>query len=163
MAPAISGENDGFEELYTQNADLVYRFLLRLTHDAHLAEEYTQECFFRAYKTINKFEGRCKLSVWLCQIAKNCYLDDMRKKSRPVAREAAPAAFEEELQDRDAAGEIVKIVFRLEEPYKEVFMLRVYAEQPYKNIAELFGKNESWARVIFFRAKERVLVALTGK
>lgn len=149
-----------FEAVYREHFTPVYSYLLSLCRDAALAEDITQETFFRALKAIDRFDGRCKLSVWLCQIAKNCWYDRLRRQ-KSAAAAAGPAEngstdVEQQLLDRDEARQIHRLLHRLEEPYKEVFSLRVFGELPFAQIAELFGKTESWARVTFYRAKEKI-------
>ena len=75
-------EMDDFERIYTEYYDQVYGYCLRLTHDPHLAEEVTQESFFKALKAIDSFHGECRLSVWLCQIAKNTTFSLLKKQKR---------------------------------------------------------------------------------
>ena len=148
-----------FEEYYEEYADTVYRFLLKLTGDEYLAEEFTQECFYKAYKNIDRYNGNCKFPVWLCQIAKNSYFDYVRKsRTVPILEDiAADDNSLDTINDRESAKELYKIIHELEEPYREVFMLKVFGELPYKDISDLFGKSENWSRVTFFRAKEKIL------
>ncbi len=150
-----------FEEIYSEYATAVYRFLAGLTRDAHLAEELTQECFYRAYKGIHKFKGDCKLSVWLCQIAKNSYFDYCRKTKASTMLVEMPGEIEpgDGFLLKENATQIHRILHALDEPYKEVFTLRVFGELSYKDIASLFEKSENWARVVFFRAKTKILDA----
>ena len=148
-----------FEEVYTEHAGEVYRFLLRLTQNEHIAEEITQECFYRAYKKMDSYNGACKLSVWLCQIAKNIYFDECRKKRAiPINRElTGEAGLEDVFTQKEDAVKMHKIIHLLDEPYKEVFMLKMFGELSYKDISALFKKSENWSRVIFFRAKAKIL------
>lgn len=148
-----------YEKVYKQYADDVYKFLLKLSGDEHIAEEFTQECFFKAYKNMDKYDGSCKLSVWLCQIAKNSYFDYCRKK-KPVSLEEDVVGnfnIEDIICNKDTAIQIHKILHTLDEPYKEVFTLKVFGELSYKDISDLFGKSENWSRVIFFRAKAKII------
>ncbi|WP_040197562.1 RNA polymerase sigma factor [Candidatus Soleaferrea massiliensis] len=152
-----------FETIYQDYADTVYRFLLNLTGNEQTAEELTQECFYRAYKSIRTYSGKCKLSVWLCQIAKNLYFDECRKKKfQPLNDLQAEDSFSFEilLENQDSAKQIHMILHHLEEPYKEVFTLKVFGELSYKDIAGLFGKTESWARVTYYRAKLKIAECL---
>ncbi len=148
-----------YEEVYRQHAQDVYRFLLKLSGDAHLAEELTQECFFRAYKRIDSYDGSCKLTVWLCQIAKNLYFDWCRKKKPAPLPEQIPEQerLEDRLCDQSEAEKIHQLLHTLEEPYKEVFTLRVFGELSYRDIAALFCKSENWARVVFCRARAKII------
>ncbi len=148
-----------FDEIYKRYFSDVYKYALSLTHDEHAAEEITQETFFKALKAIDKFDGRCKLYVWLCQIAKNTYFTGRQritKGNELVEEPRHDAALEERLLNKESYFEIHKILHTLGEPYKEVFSLRVFGELSFRQIGELFGKTESWARVTYHRAKMKV-------
>lgn len=148
-----------FDEIYKRYFSDVYKYALSLTRDEHAAEEITQETFFKALKAINKFDGRCKLYVWLCQIAKNTYFTDRRRmvKGNELAEEPHPDnALEERLLNKESYFEIHKKLHALGEPYKEVFSLRVFGELSFRQIGELFEKTESWARVTYHRAKMKI-------
>lgn len=148
-----------FEEVYRRYFRDVYRYCLALTRDEQIAEEVTQETFFKALKAIDKFDGKCRLYVWLCQIAKHTYLSMLQKKR---TEEELPGelssgeSLEERLLTKESAFEIHQILHRLEEPYKEVFSLRTFGELPFKQIGALFGKTESWARVTYHRARLKI-------
>ena len=147
-----------FEEVYRLYFRDVYRYCLALCRDEETAEEVTQETFFKALNAIDQFDGRCRLYVWLCQIAKNTYFS-MRSKKRPDGlTEDIPSgeSLEERLLTKESAFEIHRVLHRLEEPYKEVFSLRTFGELPFKQIGELFGKTESWARVTYHRARLKI-------
>lgn len=73
---------DDRERVYVLHAQDIYKYLLSISHDEDLAEELTQETFFRAMRTISKYNGSCKLSVWLCQIAKHIWYQWLDKNSR---------------------------------------------------------------------------------
>lgn len=146
-----------FEEVYTRYMKDVYRFVLKLSRDEDIAEEITQETFFKALHNIDRFKGQCKFRVWLCQIAQNTYFNFCEKqktqrKLQTVNEEAQPGC-ENRLLQKEAIFEIHKKLHELPEPYKEVFSLRVLGELSFLQISELFGKSESWARVTFYRAK----------
>lgn len=148
-----------FEEVYKRYFKDVYKYALSLTRDEHAAEEITQETFFKALKSIERFDGRCKLFVWLCQIAKNTYFTSRQRaaKGNELTEEPCPDdSFEERLLNKETYFEIHKILHTLEEPYKEVFSLRAFGELSFRQIGELFGKTESWARVTYHRAKMKV-------
>lgn len=148
-----------FDEIYKRYFNDVYKYALSLTYDEHAAEEITQETFFKALRAIDKFDGRCKLYVWLCQIAKNTYFTGRQRmdKGNKLVEEPCPdAALEERLLNKESYFEIHKILHTLGEPYKEVFSLRVFGELSFRQIGELFGKTESWARVTYHRAKMKI-------
>lgn len=147
-----------FQEVYESYFKDVYKYVLALCRDEHMAEEVTQETFFKAMKNIDSFRGQCKLYVWLCQIAKNTYFT-MAEKSRRTEEtlpEEAEDALERALLTKESAFEIHRILHDLEEPYKEVFSLRVFGELSFRQIGQLFGKTESWARVTYHRARLKI-------
>ena len=150
---------DEFEELYREHFSGVYRYALSLCRNAALAEELTQETFFRAMENLDGFRGQCSLFVWLCQITKNRYLTLCRKRKR-LTDEKAPEPSgegpEAELMEREDAKRLHRLLHELPEPYREVFSLRVFGELPFSQIGELFGKSDGWARLIFYRAKNEL-------
>lgn len=147
----------GFEKIYAEYSTLVYKFALSLCQNPSLAEEIAQETFFKALCKIESFRGQCKISTWLCQIAKNCYYEQLRRERKKGDGEAcerpSSESLEGDLLDHEAAYDIHKALHRLREPYKEVFWLKTFGELSYEQISELFEKSESWARVTYFRAK----------
>lgn len=150
--------------VYAQHAEEVYRFLLRLCGDATLAEDLLQNTFLKAIEKIDTFDNRCKLTSWLCQIAKNDYYDYLRKRHKhsPESLDALDLPhpqipLEDMLVNKELARNIRMAVHQLPEPYKEVFLLRVYAELPFREIGQMFQKTEVWGRVTYLRAKEMVL------
>ena len=131
-----------FEELYEENYKIVYGYLFSLSKNKTISEDLTSETFLKAFAKISTFKGDSKISTWLCQIAKNEYLQYLRKqkKSEPI----------EEYTD----------IHNLEEPYKEVFILKVFAELSYKDIACVLNKTETWARVTYYRARIKIIERL---
>ena len=118
-----------FEEVYTLYFQDVYKYALSLTRDQNTAEEITQETFFKALKSINKFDGRCNVYVWLCQIAKNTYFTQYRKaiKGEQLSQEPKCSdSLEERLETQETAFEIHKILHDMPDPFKEVFSLRAF-------------------------------------
>ena len=160
----------GFEELYQTQGKPVYRFLLTLTGDAHLAEELLQETFYQAFLHIDRFEGRSSLYTWLCQIGKNAWLKECRRRSRwsdtpsedlTLADPSPPP--EEAIAAREQARRLRQAVLELEDPLREVFILHVYGGLKLKEIAALHQKSESWARVPYFRARKILQEVLTDE
>ena len=147
-----------FQEVYDLYFQDVYKYSLSLCRDPALAEEITQETFFKALKSIGSFRGQCRLYVWLCQIAKNTYFTHCRKQSglAPEPEWAAGESLEERLLQKEAAFEIHQVLHGLPEPYKEVFSLRVFGQLPFSTIGLLFSKTESWARVTYHRARMKI-------
>ena len=160
-----------FEKAYKQYFSDVYLYILRLSGNEHIAEEITSDTFFKAMQSIDSFRGDCDVRVWLCQIAKNAYYSYNRKNSRtePVDEseiqeitDLAPDVAEE-YERREEIERIQRILHDVGEPYKEVFMWRVYAELSFKQIAQIFGKNENWACVTYHRARKMIKERLEGK
>ncbi|MBU3210554.1 RNA polymerase sigma factor [Clostridium algidicarnis] len=147
-----------FEEIYSEYFKDVYRYVLSLSKNESIAEDITQETFFKALKNIDSFKRNCKMSVWLCQIAKNSYFSYLKKEQKIFERvedmvDVFDVDFEQILFDDESAFEIHKLIHKLEEPFKEVFTLRFFGDLSFSKIAELFGKTESWARVTYHRAR----------
>lgn len=151
------------EELYNNYFHDVYLYLKSLSKSDELAEEITQETFFKAIKSVNSFKGDCDIRVWLCQIAKNTFLTH-KKKSCRFSEEEIPqdlpdrsVSVEDRLEDAQQTMTIHRILHKLGEPHKEVFTLRIFGELSFRQIGEIFGKTESWARVTFHRAKLKII------
>ncbi len=147
-----------FNEIYSQYFKDVHKYVLSLSKNEAVAEEITQETFFKALKSIDKFNGTCKVYVWLCQIAKNTYFsyrEKMKKYSydSDIEERVDDVNLDNRLFIAESAFEIHKALHNLDEPYKEVFTLRLFGELQFAQIAELFNKTESWARVTYHRAK----------
>ena len=153
-----------FEEVYRLYFADVYKYILALSRDEAVAEEVTQETFFKALTAIDTFRGDCQLRVWLCQIARNQYLTLCRERKKFTDAEPEPgdSGIEEGFADREDARRRHVLLHGLPEPYKEVFSLRTFGELPFSQIGELFGKTESWARVTYFRARQKLKEAYHG-
>ena len=159
---------EDIEKMYQTHAQTVYRFLLKMTKNAELSEELTQDTFLRAMESADNFDGTCKLTTWLCQIAKNLFYDHLKYQSRHNTSSlpeediipSSERSLEDCLCDAELARKLRALVHTLSEPYKEVFLLRVYAELPFPEIGLMFEKSDVWARVTYLRAKEKVLKML---
>ncbi len=151
-----------FEKIYQRYFRDVYRFTLGLTQDEALAEEITQETFFKALKAVDRFDGSKDIRAWLFTIARNAYYSYCRAHKRTLSQEDLPqelpdsVRIEERIEDEESAFAIHQFLHAMEEPYKEVFSLRVFGELPYEKIGRLFGKSANWARVTFYRAKLQI-------
>ena len=146
-----------FEDVYAEYFPLICRYTYSLCRSEALAEDLAQETFLKAMKSIGGFRGECKLEVWLCQIAKNTYFTYLKKQERTrKSLEAQPWEPYLGEDSGEAAMEVHRALHRLEEPYKEVFSLRAFGELSFGQIAELFGKTESWARVTYHRARLKI-------
>ncbi len=153
------------QQIFEQHYSDVFRYLRGITGSEDLAEELTQETFYRAVKSLKSFRGDCDVRVWLCQIGKNLYYESLRKQRKESSLEeltgsAEPESpdvpFESLLMDKEQALQIHRALHELREPYKEIFSLRVFGELSFKEIAALFGKTEHWACVSYHRAKEMI-------
>lgn len=151
-----------FEAIYIQYYENVYKYILSLCKNKTLAEDITQEAFYKAMTHLNQFKGKCTLYVWLCQIAKNTYYTIAKKQNLHTSEtdinlyELSEPSIENYISDKETAWEIHKFLHKLNEPYKEVFSLRIFGELSFSQIGELFNKTDSWARLIFHRAKNQL-------
>lgn len=148
-----------FEEIYCKYYSSIYRYIFNLSKNSDIAEEITQETFYKALKNIDKYDENYKLLTWLCGIAKNTYYSMYRKKRRmqEFPKDITDdSEFIDSIIDTETNIELLKILHKLEEPYKEVFTLRIYGNLSFKNIGEIFGKSETWARVTFYRSKIKI-------
>ena len=149
------------EKLYEAFYMKVFSYVMTLARDRNDAEEITQETFFRAISTDKAFKGESDSFTWLCAIAKNIFIDEKRRVSRQddELSEELPdtdKGIEEKLTDRDQSLKIHLILHKLEEPYKEVFQLRIFGELSFAEIGSIFGKTETWARVTYHRARLKI-------
>ena len=156
------------EEIYQQNAKIVYRFLYSRCKDEQLAEDLMQETFLKAYQSLERFDGSCKISTWLCQIAKHLLYQHWEKQGKrdiEEIRETLPAECNTEHQvlERIELLEVLKELHELSGEMREVVYLRVLSDLSYKEIGEIMGKSENWARVTFYRAKEALLKKREGR
>lgn len=176
------GDNSGdlMEELYRENSRIVYHYLLSLSHDNAMAEDLTQETFLRAYQSLSRYDGSCKVSTWLCQIAKHLYYQQVAKKKHEVLaqdvskNEGSP--FEDIAAEKDFCVrpqqvsptedavlsrlellQVLKEMQKLPEQMRQVIYLRAAADLSFREIGEVLGRSENWARVNFYRGKELLL------
>lgn len=151
-----------FEKLFNANWEFIFKYLMKMTQNASLSEELTQETFFRAYMNYASLRNREKVSVWLCQIAKNTYFawyNEQKKKDTfdNLGTVSDGQSIEDAFMQKELSQKALLCLHKLEEPYKEVFMLTVLGGFSLKDVSLIFGKSESWARVTFYRAKQKLL------
>lgn len=150
-------DNDFFEAEY----EAVYRYVLSLCRNETEAQDITQDTFLKAMQAKKGFQGNSSVYTWLCAIAKNTWLEKIRKQNKLVQLETdipeRTISVEEKIINEDNAMQIHKLLHTIEEPYKEVFSLRVLGQLSFAKIAEIFGKTESWARVTYHRARKRMI------
>ncbi len=157
-----------FEAIYEAYFRDVYHFLLGLSGDPPLAEELCQETFFKAMKAVGRFDGSQDIRAWLFTIARNCYYSHCRRKKtvslEDIQRERPDdIRIEDHLVDQETAFDIHQFLHTMQDPYKEVFTLRVFGELPFEKIGRLFGKSAGWARVTYYRAKLQILAHMEAR
>ncbi|MBM7713397.1 RNA polymerase sigma-70 factor (ECF subfamily) [Bacillus thermophilus] len=151
-----------FEEIYREYFQEVYLFMKSLSHDEGVAEEMTQEAFFKALKAIEKFDGSKDIRAWLFTIAKNTYFSHYKKMKRQINSDfidepGTGVQIVQHLMNEEEAFTVHQFLHSMDEPYKEVFSLRTFGELPFEKIGRLFGKSAGWARVTFYRARKKIL------
>lgn len=151
-------EREAFEKLYETYYMRVYSYVMALAKRRHMAEEITQEAFYKAFTAKSVYRGEANEVTWLCAIAKNLYLDELRRQSKSTeidfdAEVDSGIDIESEVEDKDASCRIHQALQELEEPYRKVFELRIFGELSFREIGSICGKTENWARVTYHRAK----------
>lgn len=152
------------EQLYKENVKIVYHYLCSLCHDQALSEDLTQETFLRAYQSLERYDKSCKLSTWLCQIAKHLYYQWLAKNKREIPAEPTPQECpkprpEDAVLSRLELLDVLKEMQRLPSQMREVIYLRISADLSFREIGEILGRSENWARVNFYRGKEMLIKA----
>ena len=150
-----------FEKLFEDNREFIFKYLMKLSRNYSLAEELTQETFFRAYMNYSSLRDREKAPSWLCRIAKNTYYAWCGRQGRQESLDELDLAdsgenIESAFVQKETAKNALKHLHELGEPYKEVFTLRTLGELPFAQIGALFQKGDGWARVIYYRAKQKI-------
>ena len=154
-------ETGTFDEIYESYFDSVYRYVLSLSKNPHVAEEITQETFFKALRSLDQFRGDSSVKSWLCAIAKNIWISEQRKRKAQPIDEASSLpdtgiSPEESIVRQDESMRIHRLLHCLDEPYREVFTLRTLGQLSFRDIGELFGKSANWACVVYHRARARL-------
>lgn len=153
------------EQIYKKYYTVVYKYLFCLTHNSDIAEELTQETFYKMIKKIDTFKGNSKLSVWLCEIAKNLWYDELRKKkyqtvSYDEIEVSNSTAYKQNVENnyinKEEFDETTKRIENLDNLSKRVLYLRLNSDMSFKEIGDILGKTETWARVTFYRAKQKI-------
>lgn len=149
------------EEIYKQYSKMLYKYIYCLSGNEELSEEIVQDTFLVAVKDINKFEGKCKISTWLCSIAKNIWYQRLKKENKINQIsidniEVIDKSIEENLCDKEERIELFKKIQKLDEETKNVIYLRTFGNLSYEEIAEIMNKTSSWARVVYFRGKQKL-------
>lgn len=158
--------NQQIEKIYNENYPIIYKYLCCITHNPDIAEELTQETFYKMIRNIDHFRENCKLSSWLCEIAKNLWFDELRKRKRKNAKmEFVEVVNEnltrnEDIEENLIHKEEVSIAYNkinmLDNETKRVMFLRLNAQMSFKEIGQVMSRSENWARVTFYRGKKKV-------
>lgn len=156
-------QNMDMDAIYQKYENLVYRFLYARTHDSDWSRELMQETFLRAITSISRYDGTCKLSVWLCQIAKHVLWQELRKKKRMEPAELTdvlPDTYilngEARVLQQENKMELYQAIRHLPELEREVVLYRIAGELSFRSIGEILGKSENWARTVFYRTKQKI-------
>ena len=149
------------EELYRQYYDVIFKYLMCLSKNKEIAEDLTQETFYKMIKKINTYKGKTKFSVWLCEIAKNTYYDELRKNKKISKNEEIDNIISDQNLEIDYIEKEQKLktyekINQLDEITRRVLYLRINSELSFKEIGEILGKTENWARVTFYRGKQKI-------
>jgi len=158
---------EDMEKVYQRHAQTVYKFLLAQCHDPGLAEELTQETFYQAVRSVDRFDGSCKVSVWLCQIAKHLWYQWLSKRSRQREVELTDQVPCQESLEQSALfhmekTELYQAIHKLPDPMRELVYLRLTGAFSFAEIGSLLGKSENWARTTFYRAKQKIMKEMEG-
>ena len=152
---------ESFDQVYEEYFEQVYRYILSISQNQNLAEEITQETFYKALRSLDKFRGESSLKSWLCAIAKNIWLSGQRKKKADPIEEVDTIADtsidpEESIMLQDQSMQIHRLLHEIEEPYREVFTLRTLGQLSFGDIGDIFGKSANWACVVYHRARAKI-------
>ncbi len=154
------------ERLYNAYYMRVFSYVMTLSGDRHSAEEITQEAFYRAFSKTASFRNESDEVTWLCAIAKNCFVDETRRRNKtaPIPEDLASdgKSIEQLVTDRDSSFRIHAALHTMDEPYREVFELRIFGELSFSQIGTIFGKTENWARVTYHRARLKLQEKMAG-
>ncbi len=150
------------EQIYKEYFETVNKYLFCLTHNSDVSEELTQETFVKAVKKIDAYQGKCEISVWLCQIAKNLYYDYLRKNKENLNIDdylfdlGEEDNLEDKVIEKEEKAKLHKQMQKLDEKTREVIILRISGELSFKEIGTVMNKTENWARVTFYRGKQKL-------
>ena len=155
-----------FDEIYKKYAKKVYYYILKMCGNKEMAEDILQHTFLKAIEHADSFENNCSITTWLCQIARNTYLDEMKKREHNnISLNEEIEAYSDDilkvLIDQNEKVQLYKHIHKLKEPQKEIILHRLIC-MSYKEIGEVFNQRETWARVNFYRAKEKLQKMIVG-
>lgn len=156
-------KDKNIEEMYTEYVETVRKYLFCLTHNDDIAEELTQETFYRAIRKIDSFKNNSKMSTWLCEIAKNLWYNELRK-NKNIKNISEEEMFSIQAEDKienmvilnDVRSNFYQKIQKLDNQMREVVYLRIIGDLSFKEIGNILGKTDNWARVVFYRAKQKL-------
>lgn len=150
------------EKIYNDYFKTVYKYLICLTHDLEIANDLTQETFCKAIEHISKFRGECKISVWLCEIAKNLWFNEVKKSKKitiiniDLLNIDSQCDIEEDILNKENMKLLYNKIETLGKPLKDIFYLKLFGNLTFKEIGDIMEKSEVWARVNFYRGKKKL-------
>ncbi|GAA0437431.1 RNA polymerase sigma factor [Lentibacillus halophilus] len=162
---------EAFKQLYVEHYQHIHTYLFYLTGRQSLADELTQETFLQAFKSIHRFKGQSAISTWLFQIAKHVFYKQVRKeekhkqliKKTEQENSVADATTPEKIyEQKETSIQLLTAIRQLKQPHQDIVILRSYNELDYKAIADIFNQSETWARVNFYRAKNKLITIMDG-
>lgn len=152
------------DKIYKEYFETVYKYLLYLSHNEDLSEELTQETFYKAIRKINQFREECKMSTWLIKIAKNLYFDELKKSKKneiininQIQQKIFNECIEDTIVSNEEKKELKNKINTLDETSRQVIFLRISGELSFKEIGNMLNKSENWARVTYYRAKNKLM------
>lgn len=153
---------DDIESIYKEYFFIVYKYLLCLTHDSELAEELTQDTFVKAIMKINTFKVESKISTWLISIAKNLYFNELKRSRKSIdinkiGQQMCNECVEDIIVLKEEKELLKEKINNLDEISRQVVFFRISGELSFKEIGDLLNKSENWARVTYYRAKNKLL------
>lgn len=154
---------ESFEEIYTLYWNDVYKFILKMAeYDRALAEEITQETFYRAFVGFSNFRGECSIKTWICGIGRNVFYKQLRsEKKRRILEEGfgenRHTDLAADMETVEKCRIVRKIISEMSEPAKTVVEYRLFGEMSYSEIARIVKIREGTAKVIFSRAKVKII------
>lgn len=151
---SVSSENSDIEDVFRSYSKVVYRYLLSLCHDPVLSEDLTQDTFLKAMLNIDQYRGESSLNTWLCSIARRCFIDWTRKSGDLFQQQLDKNLPEKTKEMRDL--DLLSLIHKLPEPYREILYLRLFGSLSFREIGQILERSENWARVMFYRGKEKL-------
>ena len=157
--------NKEIEEYYRKYGQKVYAYLISICHEPYTAQDLTQETFLQALRCLNKFDNKCSVCTWLCQIAKNLWLKELKRRKYHPSTSKEPDMYEldisiispdDRIENTDTKMYVLKQIHDLPERDKEIVLLRATGALSFEEIGQLFGKSAGWARVTYYRAKQKL-------